>query len=167
MGARVYLTASYISLRFGLVDEDRSNPTDLRISCQGLDWQVSHLAEVLSQSSAVLPKVHHLAIYGYDLPPRWQGEMDDIEWLALFRQFTAVEALRIYGLQTRNVAHVLNDITVEMVPDILPALRLLFLEVKPAGGVEKFITTRQLAGLPPIVIANTVDEYYSRGGVPR
>ena len=133
----------------------------LQISCQGLDWQVSHLAEVLSQSSAVLPYVRHLHIFECDRLPRWQGEMDDIECLAVFRQFIALETLRVSYQQTEHVVHALNNVTVEMVPEILPALRLLFLEDVPAGRVEKFITARQLAGLPPIAIANTFHEYRS------
>ena len=139
---------------------------DLSISCEGLDWQVSHLAEVLSQSSAVLPNVHNLYIYEDFLQPRWEGEMDDTEWLALIRQFTALETLRVSHQQVEHVAHALNNVTVEMAPEILPALRLLFLEYQLAGSVEKFMTARQLARLPPIAIANTIDEYKSMRNPP-
>ena len=121
---------------------------------------------MLSQSSAVLPNVHHLHIFERRLPPRWQGEMDDIEWLAVFRQFIVLETLRVSYQQTEHVVHALNNVTVEMVPEILPALHLLFLEGEPAGRVEKFITARQLAGLPPIAIANTEDEYLSMRNPP-
>ena len=156
MDAAVYSFSSNISLSLLSGPAEHRRPSlYLQISCRGLDWQVSHLAEVLSQSSAVLPNVHHLTIYE-DIPsPRWQGEVDDVEWLALFRQFTALETLRISGRQTGQVAHALNNVTVEMVPEILPALRVLFLKYEPAGRIEKFITARQLAGLSPIAIANT------------
>ena len=92
--------------------------------------------------------------------------MDDIEWLAVFRQFTALETLRVSDQQTEHVAHTLNNVTVEMVPEILPALRLLFLENEPPGRIEKFITARQLAGLPQIAIANTQKEYYNMRNPP-
>ena len=162
MDAKVYSTPSeiWLNLLSGLAELPRTS-LYLQISCRGLDWQVSHLADVLSQSSAVLPNVHHLDIYEYYHPPRWQGEMDDIEWLALIRQFTTLETLRVSHQQTEHVAHTLNNVTVEMVPEILPALRLLCLEDEPAGRVEKFITARQLAGLPPIGIVNTEKEYKS------
>jgi hypothetical protein len=124
------------------------------------------LAEVLSHSSTVLPNVHHLAIDEYNPQPCWQVEMDDVEWLALFRQFTAVKTLHVSNQYTGHIAHALNDTTVEMVPEILPALRLLFLEDEPAGRVEKFIAARQLAGLSPIAIANTRDEYDSMRSPP-
>jgi hypothetical protein len=161
--AELYLVGSHI--RLGLFSgpaEDRRISLNLRISCQELDWQVSHMADVSNQSSAALSNVHHLMTPESYLSPRWQGEMDDIELLALLRQFTALETLRVSGQQTGHVVHMLNDVTVGMVPEILPALRLLFLEDAPVGRVEKFITVRQLAGLPPIAIVNTVDEYLSR-----
>ena len=165
MGSRVSSTSSKIRLNlFSGPAEHHRTSLELQISCQGLDWQVSHLADVLSQSSAVLPNVHNLYIYEEFLPPRWEGEMDDIEWLALFRQFTALETLHISNQHTKHVAHTLNNVAVEMVSEILPALRLLFLEDEPAGRVEKFITARQLAGLPPVAIVDTADEYYSMGG---
>jgi hypothetical protein len=166
LDALVYLLPSYIYLVLlaGPADNRRIS-LYLHILCQGLDWQVSHLAEVLSQSSAVLPNVHHLSIF--DFPsPRLKDEMDDTEWLALFRQFTAVQTLRVFGQQTGHVAHALNNVTVEMVPEILPALRLLFLEYETAGGVEKFITAHLLAGLPPVATANTLQEYFSGRSVP-
>ena len=166
MDATVCLTPC-ISLRLDLGPAERPlSSLYLYILCRGLDWQVSQLAEVLSQSSAVLPNVHHLHIFERRLPPRWQGEMDDIEWLAVFRQFIVLETLRVSYQQTEHVVHALNNVTVEMVPEILPALRLLFLEGEPAGRVEKFITARQLAGLPPIAIANTEDEYLSMRNPP-
>ena len=159
MEAEVELSLRCIS--FHLCGPAKRRDLHLEISCRGLDWQVSYLAEVLSRSSALLSNVHHLYIFERDWPPRWQGEMDDIEWLAVFRQFTAVETLRVSDQQTGHVAHALNNVTAEMVPEILPALRLLYLQYEPAGRIEKFITARQFAGLPPIAIANTYDKYYS------
>ena len=162
MDAVVDPTTSYISLcLYSGPAEHRRLSLYLHISCRGLDLQVSHLAEVLSQSYAVLLTVDHLYILERDLPPRWQGEMDDIEWLALFRQFTALETLAVSGRQIGHVTHALNNVTIETVPEILPALRLLFLANEQAGYVEKFITARQLAGLPPIAIVDTLDEYKS------
>ena len=134
----------------------------LEIPCQGLDWQVSHMAEALGQSSAVLSNVRHLFIHSWYLKPSWRDGMHDIEWLSLFRQFTGAETLRVSDQQSEDVAHALNDVTFEMVPKILTALRLLFLGGEPAGRVGKFITARQLAGLPPVVVAYTLDEYVNR-----
>ena len=169
MGAKVHLAPSCICLYLiSGPGEHHRTLLSLYISCQGLDWQVSHLAEVLNQSSAVLPNIYHLYIKD-ELSPRWQGEMDDIEWLTLIRQFTAVETLRISSRQTGHVAHVLNNVTVGMAPELFPALRLLFLEYtryETPERVEKFITARQLAGLPPIAIAKTEDEYRSMHNPP-
>ena len=166
MEADVFPDTSYIALCLHSGPAKHSRPLlDLYFSCQGLDWQLSHLAEVLSQSSAALSNVHHLTI-SESFSSRSQSETDDIGWLALFRQFTALETLRVSGRQTGHVAHALNDATVEMVPEIFPAMHSLSLVGEPAGCVEKFITARELAGLPPIAVANTVDEYDSMPSPP-
>ena len=162
MGAEVYPSPDDISLDLLSGPAERFRVLlALRISCVGLDWQVSHLADVLSQSSAALSNVPSLFISERDLPPRWQGEMDDIEWLAFFRQFTALKTLRVSDQQTGHVVHTLNNVTVEMVPEILPALGSLILEYEPPERVEKFTTARQLTGLPPIAMANIYVEHLS------
>lgn len=152
----------YISLYSEQLESRRSHLA-LRISSQGLDWQVSQLTEVLSQSSAVLSDVGHLSIGAYDLQPSWQDDMDHSEWLELFRQFTAVETLRVSARLAAHVGNALKDVTIDIVPEILPALRLLCLEDEPLGRVEEFINTRQLSGLP-VTIANAPEEFLSRRG---
>ena len=166
MEADVFPDTSYIALCLHSGPAKHSRPLlDLYFSCQGLDWQLSHLAEVLGQSSTTLSNVHHLTI-SESFSSRSQSETDDIGWLALFRQFTALETLRVSGRQTGHVAHALNDATVDMVPEIFPAIHSLSLVGEPAGCVEKFITARELAGLPPIAVANTLDEYDSMRSPP-
>ncbi len=149
----------YISLYSEQV-ESRRTQFALRISCQRLDWQVSHLTEVLSQSSTVLSNVGHLSIGAYDLQPSWQDDIDHSEWLELLREFTAVETLRISARLAGLVADALNDAAVEIV---LPALHLLCLEDEPVGRVRGFITARQLSGFP-VTIANAPKEFLNRRG---
>ena len=108
---------------------------------------------MLSQSSAVLSNVGHFSIDAYDLQPSWRDDTDHTEWLELLRQFAAVETLRVSAQLTGLVADALKDVTVEMVPEVLPALHLLCSEDEPVGRVGGFITARQLSGLP-VTIAN-------------
>lgn len=143
--------------------ESRRSHLALRISSQGLDWQVSQLTEVLSQSSAVLSDVGHLSISAYDLQPTWRDDIDHSEWLVFFRQFTAVETLRVSTRLAGHVGNALRDVTIDIVPEILPALRLLCLEDRPLGRVKEFINARQLSSLP-VTIANTPEEFLSRRG---
>ena len=89
--------------------------------------------------------------------------MDHTEWLELLRQFAAVETLRVSAQLTGLVADALKDVTVEMVPEVLPALHLLCSEDEPVGRVRGFITTRQLAGFP-VTIANAPKEFLNRRG---
>ena len=152
----------YISLYSEQVESRRSHLA-LRISSQGLDWQVSQLTEVLGQSSAVLSDVGHLSIGAYDLQPSWQDDMDHSEWLELFRQFAAVETLRVSAQLAGHVGDALKDVTIDVVPEILPALRLLCLEDEPLRRVEEFVNTRQLSGLP-VTIANAPEEFLRRRG---
>ena len=162
MDAEVFFHDSlvYISLYSGQVESGQI-PLDLQISCKELDWQVSHLAAVLSQSSVILSKVVHLSIDAHDLQPSLQDDVDHIEWLELFRQFTAVETLEVSARLAGHVAVALKDVTAEMVPEMLPALQLLCLEDESVGGIEQFVTTRQLSG-QPIAIANSLSEFLMR-----
>jgi hypothetical protein len=147
----------YIGLHSEQLESGRSHFA-LRILCQRLDWQVPRLAEVLSQSSPLLSNVVHLSIGAYDLQSSWQDEMDHMAWLELLRQFTAVKALRVSAQLAGNVADSLKDATVEMVPEIMPVLRLLFLEDESARRVGDFIITRQRFGLP-VTLANSPQEF--------
>ena len=163
MDAEVHFHRSlvYINLYYEQMESRRRIPFDLQISCEGLDWQVSQLAEVLSQTSTVLSNVDHLSIDAFDLKPSWRDDTDHIEWLRLFCQFTAVETLWVSALLAGHVADALKDVTVEMAPEILPALCLLCLEEEPVGRYEGFVTARQLSNLP-VIIANTPDEFLNR-----
>lgn len=143
--------------------ESRRSHLALRISSQGLDWQVSQLTEVLSQSSAVLSDVGHLSIGAYDLQPSWQDHIDQSEWLELFRQFPAVETLRVSAQLAGHVGDALKDVTIDIVPEFLPALRLLCLEDEPLKRVEEFVNTRQLSGLS-VTIANAPEEFLRKRG---
>jgi hypothetical protein len=158
MDAEVFFNESlvYVNLYHGPVESGQI-PLDLQISCQGLDWQVSQLAAVLSHCSAILSNVGHLSINAYDLQPSLRNDLDHIEWLELFHQFTAVESLEVSAQLAGLVADVL-DVTVEMAPELLPTLQLLCLEDLSVGRVEKFITARQVSG-HPVTIANSLYDF--------
>jgi hypothetical protein len=153
MNAEVHFCSSYVKI--SLSAPSRRIFLEFQISCQGLDSQVSHLAEALSQSSMILFNVHHLFMLMYSSQLE---DVDNIEWLALLRRFTAVETLVLPHGLARPITDALNEVTVAMAPEILPALRLLHMISEGAGCVEEFVATRQLSGLPPITItsANTI-----------
>jgi hypothetical protein len=152
MNAEVHFYHSYVQISlFSGIGRNREDFLDLEIMSRGLDSQVSHLTEVLSQSSMVLSNVHHLFILMDSTQPG-RDNVDNIEWLALLRRFTAVQTLLISCGIAWPIADALNDVTAAMAPEILPALRSLQLIGEGAGCVKEFITARQLSGLPPVTV---------------
>ncbi|KAH9028410.1 hypothetical protein EDB84DRAFT_1563134 [Lactarius hengduanensis] len=130
----------------------------LQISCQGLDWQVSHVAQTLSQSAALLSNVGDLSIDARELSPGGKDYMDDTEWLDLLRPFTAVETLHVSRKLAGHVARGLKGVTGDMVIEILPSLYSLSLEDEPLTSVERFVEVRRLSGRPVTI----VNEFFER-----
>jgi hypothetical protein len=134
----------------------------LQISCRGLDWQVSHVAQILSQSGAMLSNVGDLFINALDLPPG-KDFMDDTEWLELLRPFTGMETLHVSGKVAGYVARGLECVTAEMVTEILPILHSLCLEDEPSTSVKRFLEVRRFSSHPvTIVDAPGLGEFFER-----
>jgi hypothetical protein len=121
----------------------------VRILCEGLDWQVSHIAQVLGQISATsgLSNMVHLVIDSDEISLRPE-DMDDIEWLQLFRPFSSVQTLFVSRELAGHVSRSLDDIPEGTVTELLPALDMLCLEDQPVSSVHKFITARSESGRP-------------------
>ena len=128
------------------------------ISCEGIDWQVSHMAQVLSNFSITLSNVVHLKLEGGS--ETLEGT-DDVEWLHLLHQFSTVQTLDVSKKLAEHVALTLEDIAEELDADLLPSLELIYLDGHPESSVEKFVAARQLSGRPVTVI-NTTREFYQR-----
>ena len=126
-------------------------PAETAINCKGIDWQVSHMAQVLSQLSPTLSIVNHLKLYAKseDLP---LDGMDDVEWPHLLRQFSAVKTLHVSQELAGHVALALENVTGGIFAEALPSLDLIYLEGQSASCIEKFVAIRQLSGRPVTVI---------------
>jgi len=81
--------------------------------------------------------------------------MENIQWLEMLRPFTAVNDLELHDSLVPLVAAALEELAVESVTDLLPALQNLFLQSPQSEPVNKaigkFITARQLYGCPVAV----------------
>ena len=121
------------------------------IVCQGVDWQVSHLAQVLSHVSATLSTVPHLELKTYLYGRQLEGT-DDVEWLHLLHQFSTVRTLQVSRELAGHVALALEDLASEAVAQTLPSLDLIYLAGQPASSIESFLAARQLSGLPVTVV---------------
>ena len=127
-------------------------PARTIIPCEGIDWQVSHIAQVLSHFSPTLSTVAHLKLEVQLKRGRQLEGVDDVEWLHLLHQFSAVKTLYLCRKLAKYVALALDDITAEMVDQVLPSLDLIHLAGQPASSVKKFVTARLLSGRPVTVI---------------
>jgi hypothetical protein len=129
---------------------------ELGVSCRQSEWQLSSLAQVCSVSfpRALIPVVEHLFIFEDGFPRlRWQDDIENSQWLELFHSFTAVKYLYISSEFTPRIAPTLQELVIEKVIEVLPALQSLFLEgPSPSGPVQEyigqFVAARQLAGHP-------------------
>ena len=130
----------------------------LMISCRKLDWQLSSLAQVLTSFFPSIHVVEHLYIYGPQyLLSQWEDDIENVQWLEIFHQFTSVKSLHVPKEFAQCIAFALQEFVGERVADVLlPALETLFLEeIKPSGpvqeAIEQFVATRQLLGHPVVV----------------
>jgi hypothetical protein len=123
----------------------------VHISCDGIDWQASHLTLVLRQISAMLPNTVHLAIDSSSTKPELE-DMDDIEWPQLLRPFSSVKTMLVCKEYAGIVSCALEHISGVMATEVLPALDMLCLEDQPASSVDNFVAVRRDAGLPVTVV---------------
>ncbi len=77
--------------------------------------------------------MEHLYIWDSFLPPRWQDDIEDGQWLEVLHPFTNVKFLYISRELTPFIAHALQELVGERVIEVLPALQILFLGVAPVG----------------------------------
>ncbi|KAN0132877.1 hypothetical protein V8E53_009242 [Lactarius tabidus] len=125
----------------------------VHISCDGIDWQTSHLTLILSQISAMLPNTVHLAIDSSSTKPEQLEDMNDIEWPQLLRPFTSVKTMLVCKEYAGIISCALEHISGVMATEILPALDVLCLEDQPVSSVDNFIAARRDAGLPATVVS--------------
>jgi hypothetical protein len=164
--ADVFVNARCIDLtlfrREGMADR---RVLEVTVSCSRLEWQLSALADFCSTSLPPLSTLECLSIHGYiytglnHLPT---DDMESSQWLELLHPFVAVRDLVLPFPFSSQVATTLRELTGNVVTEMLPALRRVFIDpfgVKPIEeAFAPFITARQLSGLPVSV------HYVERGG---
>ena len=138
-----------------------SLPVRTLISCQGIDWQVSHMAQVLIHFSAALSNVVHLNFEAKLEGGRQLEGTDDVEWLHLIHQFPTVRTLHVSQELAGHVALALEDISRGVVAEVLPSLDLIRVVGQPASSIEKFVARRRLSGRLVTVI-DTETEFHER-----
>ena len=141
---------------------------EITIACGAYGWQFSPLLRLLNQFSATLytGTIIHLELNvnlreDFEEDSQIRGE-DDVEWLGFLHQFPGMRVLHVESrVLARRIAFELEEITVEMVAEVLPFLELVYLEGQPASSVEKFITARRSTNYPTTVV-DTMEEFNKR-----
>jgi len=156
--ARVSFFSNFISFAmYRHPDRGSSNPARAIISCE---WQVSHIVQVFSRFSATLFNVVHLELEAK--PLEYLSGIDNVEWFRLLRQLSTVRTLHASSKLAGYVALALEDITGEMITEVLPSLDLICLSGKQASSVGKFVAARQLSDRPVTVTVVTRAEFNKR-----
>ena len=123
---------------------------DVHILCEGIDWQVSHLAQALNyQTFALLSNVLHFNLAIGDRAKIPESEdMDDIDWLELLRPFSSAQTLFVSKEFAGHVSRSLENTAGVMATNFLPALDILCLEDQPMSSVYTFVAARSEFGRP-------------------
>ena len=126
----------------------------LGILCGESDLQLSSVAQVCSSSlpPAIIIAVERLYIQSMYWDQLWEDDIEDSQWLELFRPFVAVKGLYISSDFTPQIATALQELG-DSTTEVLPALEMVFFEEPlPSGPVQEaiggFVATRQFAGHP-------------------
>ena len=129
--------------------DPRPAETLVSCSCEAIDWNFWNLAQVFNLFSTTLV---HLNLYAKHDEDFEFENMDIDEWVHLLHQFSAVQTLRVSQGLAGHVALALEDITGEMVTEVLQCLDLIYLVGQSASSIEKFVAARRLSGRPVVVI---------------
>ena len=154
--ARAIFSSGFVQVTLTRPGQTSPGGLELGFTSSQSDWQLSSLAQAFSSSipQALISTVEQLYIYesGF-LLPRWQGDIEESQWLDVLNPFTAVKDLYLSQNFVPRIAPTLQELVGERVTEVLPALQSLFLEkLHPSGTVqeeiEKFVAERQLAEHP-------------------
>ncbi len=129
------------------------------VSCDGVDWQVSNIAQLLSHLFVPLSTVVHLNLKVRVKGNRQLEYTDDVEWLHLLHQFSTVKTLHVSQKLAGHVALALEE--GGTVAEVLPSLDLICLAGQSMSSIRKFVIARRLSGLP-VTVVDTKTEFNNR-----
>ena len=148
-------------------EEDKMDGLLMKVECQyldGLNWQVSSVAQIFDSLSQRFSTVEHLTLED-DVPNRPSEEnnvADGSEWRKLLRSFNNVKTLRIDHRLVGELSRCLRPDGGELDLDLLPELQeLTFIESGDVGDSDaftSFIDARQNAGHPVTLILPGISE---------
>ena len=129
------------------------------ILCDTVAQQLSFMAQLCGSSLPLPSALKRLDIHeGLPVLGR-QDTLGDPQWLDFLHSFTGLRDLHLGKRIAIHYAYALQELVGERVTEVLPALQNLFIEglesLEPSGPTQealgKFVTARQLSGLPVVV----------------
>ena len=129
------------------------------INSQGFDWQVLHMAQVLSQFSTTL-SLSAAVNLKLEVETGWAGPteaMDEVDWRYLILHFPTMKTMYVSQELAEHIALALEHIFA----GAFPSLDLIFLEGQSASSVEKFLAARKFSGRP-VTVVDTEAEFDER-----
>jgi hypothetical protein len=121
----------------------------VKISCKGLDWQTSSLAQVCTRCLPPITTLKDLFIYEYkSSQSEWEDHIENMMWLNILHPFTTVENLYLSKKIAPHIVAALQELVGGRATEVLPTLQNIFLEeLKPPGpvqeGIGQFVAARQ------------------------
>ena len=169
--AKLYFSSQTASVKLQPQAPDTQS-FSVKVLCRVPNWQLSSLAQICTTSMPLLSTTENLFINeddndyvffndedryeSYDSRPYWEDYIQSIEWLELLLPFTSVKTLHVCEKFTPCIAAALQEMTSGGTTEVLSNLQNLYLEgYQPSesveGGIERFISARQLANHPVAV----------------
>jgi hypothetical protein len=148
--ADIESSAHAISISF--TDSSASTPLRLQILCKPLDWQLSSMAQICDQCSPFLFRFNNFGI-NTTQSSSGRDDIDDEQWLALFRAFGGARSVWVTGELTIDILCALGKADRERA-NVLPALRHIRVGrplaiYGPAwDAVQSFTALRCISGRP-------------------
>jgi hypothetical protein len=140
---------------------------NFKISCQGLEWQISFLEKICTSCLPPLSTLEDLYIYEEPLSkPDWKGDIENGLWLRILHPFTAVKNLHLSEEIALLIGPALQELAEGRTTEVLPALENIFLEgLESSGpvqeGIGKFVASRQVA-IRPIAVSSCAKSGWGR-----
>jgi hypothetical protein len=138
----------------------------VEISCTTSEWQLSSAEQILTSSLPPISTLEDLYISkNQGIPPRWQDDVENTQWLELLHPFAAVKNLYLCDEIVPRIAPALQELVGERATEVLPILENIFLEglqqSRPLPeGIEKLFAARQFTSHP--VGVSRWDKYSGR-----
>jgi hypothetical protein len=159
--ANVSFTPEGVSIFIRHPEQPVDRVFTLTVNCREFDWQIDSAAQVCSVLMPALSVIEYLGLDldQHTMPFEWQNAVDSVVWRELLLPFRGVKRLRIgHNALAFELSCSLDSDDAGLIPDLLPDLRVLEVQLVANKAFSAFIDARQLANRP-VRLSATVGIY--------